>query len=358
MLVALTRQRMETVDEEIVAAEQKFVADAARKGKPFFVWFNTKRMHVWTRLKKSAEGRTGIGLYPDGMVGAVLKQVDDLRLADNTIVVYGTDNGAETGTWPDGGTTPFHGEKGTTWEGGFRVPMLVRWRGTIKPGTIVNDIFSQEDWLPTFLAAAGVPDIVDRVKQGYTANGKTWKAHLDGHNFLPYFRGETRKGPREEIFYFGQGGELNAVRWNDWKVRFAVTNGNIATAVRDVPGWPVIVNLRADPYEKAPHESGLYLRWYADNIWLFVPVQQKLGAFLRTLPEYPFQQGSSLNAAGINYDSLKAMQAMKRLKELETTKRDARHAQYHQQLGDLALLERLTHSLSASPRRRPANIHS
>jgi arylsulfatase A-like enzyme len=178
------------------------------------------------------------------------------RLADNTIVVYGTDNGAETGTWPDGGTTPFHGEKGTTWEGGFRVPMLVRWPGTIKPGTIVNDIFSQEDWLPTFLAAAGVPDIVDKVKQGYTANGKTWKAHLDGYNFLPYFRGETKKGPREEIFYFGQGGELNAVRWNDWKVHFAVTNGNIATAVRDVPGWPVIVNLRADPYEKAPHESG------------------------------------------------------------------------------------------------------
>lgn len=321
---ALTKKRMETIDEEIFAAEQKFVANAATSGKPFFVWFNTTRMHVWTRLRKSAEGRTGIGLYPDGMVehddmvGAVLKQLDDLGIADNTIVVYGTDNGAETGTWPDGGTTPFHGEKGTTWEGGFRVPMLVRWPGVIKPGTLVNEIFSQEDWLPTFLAAAGVPDVVDKVKQGYAANGKTWKAHLDGYNFLPYFKGEAKKGPREEIFYFGQGGELNAVRWNDWKVHFAVTNGNIATAVRDVPGWPVIVNLRADPYEKAPHESGLYLRWYADNIWLFVPVQQKLGAFLKTLPEYPFQQGSSLNAAGINYDSLKAMQAMKRLKELES----------------------------------------
>jgi arylsulfatase A-like enzyme len=232
--------------------------------------------------------------------------------------MYSTDNGADYNTWPDGGTTPFRGEKNTNWEGGYRVSAFVRWPGHFPAGTTLNGIVAHEDWLTTFAAAAGAPDIVDKVKQGYVANGKTWKAHLDGYNFLPYFKGEGKKGPREEIFYFGQGGELNAVRWNDWKVHFAVTNGNIATAVRDVPGWPVIVNLRADPYEKAPHESGLYLRWYADNIWLFVPVQQKLGAFLKTLPEYPFQQGSSLNAAGINYDSLKAMQAMKRLNELET----------------------------------------
>jgi len=320
----LTRERMQTVDQEILAAEQKFVSQATKDGKPFFVWFNTTRMHVWTHLKKSAEARTGIGLYPDGMVehddtvGAVLKQLDDLGIADDTIVVYGTDNGAETGTWPDGGTTPFHGEKGTTWEGGFRVPMLVRWPGVIKPGTIINDIFSQEDWLPTFLAAAGEPAIVEKLKQGYAAGGKTFKVHLDGYNFLPFFKGEAKKGPREEIFYFGQGGELNAVRWNDWKVSFAVVNGNIATGTRDVPGWPEIVNLRADPYEKAPRESGLYMRWYADNIWLFVPVQQKLKAFLTTLPEFPFQNGSSLNAAGINYNSLEALQAMKRLHQLET----------------------------------------
>jgi arylsulfatase len=234
----LTQARMPTVDLEIYDAEQKFVANAAKEGKPFFVWFNTTRMHVWTRLKKSAEGRTGIGLYPDGMVehddmvGGVLKQLKDLGIADNTIVVYGTDNGAETATWPDGGITPYHGEKGTAWEGGFRVPMIVRWPGVIKPGTIVNDIFSQEDWLPTLLAAAGVPDIVEKVKAGYTANGKTWKVHLDGYNFIPYFKGEAKRGPREEIYYFGAGGELNAVRWNDWKVHFAVQNGNIATATR------------------------------------------------------------------------------------------------------------------------------
>ena len=321
---ALTRKRMETVDDEIFAAAGKFIDTSVADKKPFFVWFNTTRMHVWTRLKKSAEGRTGIGIYPDGMVehddmvGALLKQLEDLKIADNTIVIYSTDNGAETGTWPDGGTTPYHGEKGTTWEGGFRVPCLVRWPGVIKPGTIINDIMSQEDWMPTLLAAAGEPDIVGKLKQGYQAGGKTFKIHPDGYNFLPYFKGEVKKGPREEIYYFGQGGELNAVRWNDWKIHFAVTNGNIATAVRDVPGWPVLINLRADPYEKAPHESGMYFRWYGDNIWLFVPVQQKLKEFLTTLPEYPFQQGSSLNAANINYTSLQAVQALKRLREMET----------------------------------------
>jgi arylsulfatase A-like enzyme len=139
--------------------------------------------------------------------------------------------------------------------------MLVRWPGVIKPGTIINEIFSQEDWLPTFLAAAGESDILEKLKNGYEANGNTWKVHADGYNFLPYFKGEVEKGLREKIFYFGQGGELNAIRWNDWKVSFAVLNGNIATATRDVPGLPEIVNLRADPYEKAPRESGLYLRW-------------------------------------------------------------------------------------------------
>jgi len=247
----------------------------------------------------------------------VLKQLDDLGIAGDTIVVYGTDNGAETGSWPDGGTTPFHGEKGTTWEGGFRVPMLVRWPGVIKPGTIINEIFSQEDWLPTLLAAAGEPNIVEKLKQGHPANGRTFKIHADGYNFVPYFKGEAKKGPREEIFYFGQGGELNAVRWNDWKVSFAVVNGNIATGVRDVTGWPEIVNLRADPYEKAPRESGLYLRWYADNIWLFVPVQQKLKGFFSTIAHYPFQEGVALNAGNINYNTLKAAAALKKLQDLE-----------------------------------------
>jgi arylsulfatase len=281
-------------------------------------------MHVWTHLKKSSDGRTGIGLYPDGMVehddmvGAMLKKLDDLGLAKDTIVIYGTDNGAETATWPDGGITPFHGEKGTTWEGGFRVPMIVRWPGVIQPGTTINEIFSQEDWMPTLLAAAGVPDVKEKLAVGYTANRKKWKVHADGYNFLPYFKGEAKKAPREEILYFGQGGELNAVRWNDWKVNFAGVDGNIATGVRKVTAWPLIVNLRADPYENMPFESMNYLRWYADLMWLFVPIQQKVKEFLLTLPQFPFQEGGSLNAASINYQTLKAAEAMKRLQQIES----------------------------------------
>jgi arylsulfatase A-like enzyme len=320
----LTRDRMPTIDKEIYAHATAFIDRTVKQDKPFFVWFNATRMHVWTHLKKESDGRTGIGLAADGMVehddmvGDLLKKIDDLKLADNTIVIYGTDNGAEVVSWPDGGTTPFHGEKGTTWEGGLRVPCLVRWPGVIKPGTIINDIMSQEDWMPTFLAAAGEPDIVEKLKQGYEAGGKTFKVHADGANFLPFFKGEVKKSPRETIYYFGQGGELNAVRWNDWKVHFAVQTGNIATGVRSVPGWPAIVHLRADPYERAVLDSQMYMRWYADQMWLFVPVQEKIKEFLGTIPGFPFQEGSSLSASGINYQTLKAAGAMKRLQELES----------------------------------------
>ena len=285
----LTRSRMPTIDKEIYGHATDFIDRSVKQDKPFFVWFNATRMHVWTHLKKESDGRTGIGLAADGMVehddmvGDLLKKIDDLKLADNTIVIYGTDNGAEVVSWPDGGTTPFHGEKGTTWEGGFRVPCLVRWPGVIKPGTIINDIMSQEDWMPTFLAAAGEPDIVEKLKQGYEAGGKTFKIHADGSNFLPFFKGEVKKSPRDTIYYFGQGGELNAVRWNDWKVHFAVQTGNIAKGVRSVPGWPSIVHLRADPYERAVLDSQMYMRWYADQMWLFVPVQEKIKEFLGTI---------------------------------------------------------------------------
>jgi arylsulfatase len=318
----MTRKRMETADEEFLGACLDFI-DRAHKGqKPFFVWMNTTRMHVWTRLKPESRRKTGIGIYPDGMVehdghvGQMLKKLDDLGIADNTIVIYSTDNGAEKVTWPDGGISPFHGEKGTTWEGGMRVPCMIRWPGTIKPGTVVNEIMSQEDWLPTLLAAAGVEGIVEKCKQGHKANGKDWKVHLDGFDFGPYFRGETAKGPRDSIFYFGQGGELNAVRWNDWKVHFASIQGNIATGERIVTNWPILVNLRADPYEQMPHESEMYIRWYADNMWLFVPVQQKLMGFFKSLQGFPFQEGSSLTAGNIDYRALKAYKAMKMLEEL------------------------------------------
>lgn len=320
----LTRERMETADEEFAKAGLDFIERAHKANKPFFVWMSTTRMHVWTRLKKESQGKTGIGLYPDGMVehdghvGKFLDKLEELGIDENTIVVYSTDNGAESGSWPDGGITPFHGEKGTTWEGGFRVPQVVRWPGVIKPGTVYNEMISHEDWLPTFLHAAGVPNVVEKLKTGYQANGKTWKVHMDGYDFLPFFKGEVEKSPRDTIFYFGQGGELNAVRWQDWKVHFAIVKGNIATGERIVPNWPVIHNLRADPYEKMHEEGEMgYLRWYADNMWLFVPIQEKLRGFFATIPQFPFQEGNSLTAGNINYNTLKAQKAMEMLKDIE-----------------------------------------
>jgi len=316
----MTRKRMETADEEFLAAGLDFIDRAHKANKPFFVWMNTTRMHVWTRLKKEAQGRTGIGLYPDGMaehddhVGKLLAKLDELGIADNTIVVYSTDNGAETVSWPDGGITPFTGEKGTTYEGGFRVPLVVRWPGVLKPGTKNNDIISQEDWMPTLLAAVGEPDIVEKLKQGHTANGKQWKVHLDGYNFLPRFKGETDKGPREQIFYFDADSNLNAVRWNDWKVHFAVLEGSIADAVRVQTNWPKVVHLKADPYEHAMEESDMYLRWMADNMWLFVPVAGQIQEFVASLEGYPFQEGQVLNPGGLNYRSLKALKVLEEIK--------------------------------------------
>jgi len=317
----MTRQRMETADEEFLSAAMKFIDKSVKEDKPFFVWMSATRMHVWTRLKPEAVGRTGLGIYPDGMVehddhvGMLLNQLDELGIADNTIVVYSTDNGAEKLSWPDGGNSPFHGEKGTTWEGGFRVPMMVRWPGVVEPGMRSDAIISQEDWTPTLLAAAGDDDIVAKLKKGHRANGKRWKVHLDGYNFKPYLEGKAEKGPREEIIYFDADGNLNAVRWNDWKVAFAVQPGNIATAVREAPGWPIITHLKADPYEVMHHESPMYWRWYGDNMWLFVPIQARMQAFIESLEGFPMQQGMSLNASGVNYQSLKAMEVLKQINE-------------------------------------------
>jgi arylsulfatase len=317
----MTRKRMETADDDFLANGLDFIERADKADKPFFMWFSSTRMHVWTRLKEESQGVTGIGIYPDGMVehdghiGQLLAKLDELGITDNTIVIYSTDNGAETVSWPDGGITPFKGEKGTTWEGGFRVPMIVKWPGVIKGGTKINDIISQEDWIPTLMAAAGEPEIKEKLKEGYSANGKDWKVHLDGYNFLPYFKGEVEDGPREQIFYFGQGGELNAIRWNDWKVHFAILEGNITDAQRIETSWPLIINLKADPYEQAWEHSGMYLRWMADNMWLFVPIQDEIQKFLQSLQGYPFQEGQALNAGNINYQSLKALQILKQITE-------------------------------------------
>jgi arylsulfatase len=324
----MTRKRMETADEEFMGAAKDFITRAHKAEKPFFVWMSSTRMHVWTRLQEKYRGITGVGLYPDGMVehddhvGEMLELLEELGIDENTIVIYSTDNGAETFTWPDGGITPFHGEKGTTYEGGFRVPCFVKWPGVIKPGSISNEIMSQEDWLPTLMAAAGDDQIVEKMKKGTTANGKDFRVHLDGFNFLPYFQGKEKEGPRKQIVYFNQGGELNAVRYEDWKVHFAQQQGNIATSVREITSWPAIVNLRADPYEKCMFEADMgYLRWYCDNMWIFVPIQGVIKDFLATIPDYPFQSGSSLSAAGINYGLFEKQDAFKRLEILENMTR-------------------------------------
>ena len=212
----LTKKRMETVDEEFLTAALGFMDQAHGQDKPFFLWFNSTRMHIWTHLKPESDGVTGQGIYADGMaehdghVGQLLDKLDELGITDNTIVMYSTDNGAEIMSWPDGGMIPFRGEKNTTWEGGFRVPMMVRWPGKIEPGTISNEIIAMMDWMPTLAAAAGDPDIKEKLLNGHRLGDKNFKVHLDGYNFLPYLTGEVSEGPRDEFFYFTDDGSLSA----------------------------------------------------------------------------------------------------------------------------------------------------
>jgi arylsulfatase len=295
----LTRKRMETVDSEFLSGALGFIDNANSADKPFFVWYNTTRMHVWTHLKPESEGVTGQGIYADGMVehdghvGQLLAKLDKLGIADNTIVIYSTDNGAEAMTWPDGGTMPFKGEKNTTWEGGFRVPMMVRWPGKIAPGQVSNEIISQQDWLPTLVAAVGNPNIKEELLAGTSLDGKNYKVHLDGYNFLPYLTGEEKQGPRNEMFYFTDDGSLSALRFNDWKLNFTVQNAH-GVKVWSQPftplRLPLMQNLRMDPFERAQHESMLYDKWGFDHLFILVPAQAYVRNFLMTFQEFPPRQ--------------------------------------------------------------------
>ena len=260
-------------------------------------------MHVFTHLKKESEGKTGLGLYPDGMVehdghvGQLLKKLDDLGIADNTIVVYTTDNGAEVFTWPDGGTTPFKGEKATNWEGAFRVPTLIRWPGVIKPGTVINDICAHEDLIPTFAAAAGEPDLVNKVKQGYKAGGKTFKVHLDGYNLMPFLKGEVKESPRKEFIYWSDDGDLMAIRYEQWKAAFLEQHAEISPKT-PVGVWqgqftklrlPNFYNLRTDPFERGP-TSIYYGDWMAHRAFVQVPMQGFAAKWLESFKEFPPRQ--------------------------------------------------------------------
>ncbi|MEW6439812.1 MAG: arylsulfatase [bacterium] len=295
----LTTKRMETVDEEFLKASLDFIDRAHNANKPFFVWFNTTRMHIWTHLRPESAGKTGLGVYADGMVetdghvGQLLKKLDDLKIADNTIVIYTTDNGAEVFTWPDGGTTPFRGEKDTNWEGAFRVPCVIRWPGVIQPGTAINEITSAEDWLPTFLAAVGVPDVKEKLLKGYQAGSKTFKVHLDGYNLLPALKGEAKEWPRKEFFYFSDDGDLMALRYNRLKFVFAEQRAKGAQVWADplvTLRAPKLCDLRADPFERAADESAFYMDWSIRHMFVFVPAQQGVAKFLESFKEFPPRQ--------------------------------------------------------------------
>ncbi len=308
----ITRKRMETAEEELLTRSLNFIDRSVKAGTPFFLWHNTTRMHVWTRLSRKWENKSGYGLYADGMmeldhiVGELLKKLDDLGIADNTIVLFTTDNGAEIVSWPDGGNSPFKGEKGTTWEGGMRVPCVVRWPGVVKPGSIINDVMSHEDWLPTLLAAAGDPEVKTKLLKGLKAGDKTFKNHLDGYNFMPFLKGEQAKGPRREIFYFDDNASLNALRVDDWKLSFKVMEGNIVTSTLKTPNMPQVTNLRCDPFERYPTESMMYFRWFADKLWTFVPAQKIVGDFLASFKKFPPSQKSGSFSVDQVLDTLTA----------------------------------------------------
>jgi arylsulfatase A-like enzyme len=294
----LTRKRMETIDEEFLKATTEFIDAAVRDRKPFFVWFNSTRMHIWTHLKPSSQGKTGLGIYPDGMVehdgqvGELLKKLDDLGIANNTIVIYTTDNGAEAFSWPDGGTTPFRGEKNTNWEGGYRVPAMVRWPGRVPPRIEINDIFSAEDWATTLVAAAGEPDIKNKLLQGYDAAGKNFRVHLDGYDQRDLL---ARRGPnqRREFFYWTDDGNLAGLRYEQWKAVF------LEQKAHGLDVWaqpmvqlrlPSLFNLRSDPFERAQHEAGDYVRWFVEHAFVLVPAQSLVAQHLESFKQFPPRQ--------------------------------------------------------------------
>lgn len=296
----LTKKRMETIDDETVAAAKEFITRQVKAGKPFFCWWNGTRMHFRTHVKDEHIGLSGQDEYGDGMVehdmhvGELLKLIDDLGVADNTIVQYSTDNGPHYNTWPDAGTTPFRGEKNSNWEGAFRVPCFIKWPGQFPENVTLNGIVSHEDWLPTFAAAAGAPDIKEKLlKGGVELNGRTYKNHIDGYNMLDYLTGKTETSPRRQFIYLNDAAEVVAIRVDDWKATY------LENRAKQLQVWrepfvhlraPMLVNLRRDPFEKAQESSNVYNDWYIDRAFVLVPLQTVASRFLLTLKDFPPSQ--------------------------------------------------------------------
>ncbi len=295
----LTKKRMETVDEEVTTAALGFMDKSVKQGKPFFVWWNSTRMHIFTHLKASSAGKTGLGIYADGMVehdamvGQLLAKLKELGIEDNTIVMYSTDNGAETFTWPDGGTTMFRGEKNTPWEGGYRVPTVIRWPGVIKPGTVVNDIAAHEDMMTTLAAAAGDKTAKEDLLKGRAIGGRTYKVHLDGYDLGPALRGQAA-WPRQEFIYWTDDGSVAAIRYGNWKIGFLEQKAEGLKVWQEpftVLRAPLVTNLRMDPFERARAEDAMgYQRWYMEHMFMIAPASAYVAQWLQSFREFPPRQ--------------------------------------------------------------------
>ncbi len=295
----LTIKRMETIDDETMAAAKEFITRQVKAGQPFFTWWNGTRMHFRTHVKKEHRGLSGQDEYSDGMVehdmhvGELLKLIDDLGIANDTIVQYSTDNGPHYNTWPDAGTMPFRSEKNSNWEGAYRVPAFVRWPGQFPAGVTLNGIVSHEDWLPTFAAVAGAPDIKEKLLKGVELNGRKYRNYLDGYNMLDYLGGKVKDSPRNEFWYVNDDGQVVAARYQDWKVVYLENRGEAFGVWREPYielRIPLLFNLRRDPFERAQHNSNTYNDWFLDRPFVIVPIQQLAAKFLLTMKEYPPSQ--------------------------------------------------------------------
>ncbi|MDP4836600.1 MAG: arylsulfatase [Burkholderiales bacterium] len=296
----LTRKRMETIDDEVMVKTLDFMERAKKEDKPFFIWWNSTRMHIFTHLKESSRGKTGLGVYADGMVehdghvGQILAKLKALGLDENTIIMYSTDNGAETFTWPDGGTTMFRGEKNTNWEGGYRVPAMIKWPGVIKPGTINNNIAAHEDMLPTLLAAAGDKTVKQDLLKGRKIGDMTYKVHLDGYDIGPSLKDEKTTWPRREFIYWTDDGSVAALRYDNWKVTFLQQEAEgleVWQKPFTVLRAPALTNLRMDPFERAQQEHAMgYQRWYLDRMFAIAPAGAYVGRWLQSFREFPPRQ--------------------------------------------------------------------